>query len=62
MILTTDRSDKTETRWWSILDLHPKKEMFLFDSFGFSGLEDFIIQDNKNVINKILWVKTGTAL
>ena len=35
MIVNTERSDKKETQWWSILDVSPKKEIFLYDSFGF---------------------------
>ena len=46
MIMNTDRSDKERTYWWSILDLHSKKKIFLFD---------LIIQNDKNIINKILF-------
>ena len=35
------------------LVLHPKKEMLLLESFGFKGLKNFIIQDDKKIINKI---------
>ena len=35
IIMNTDRSDKKSTHWWSFLDLHLKKEIFLFNSFGF---------------------------
>ena len=37
--MNTDRSDKKEMYWWSFLDLHPKKEISLFDSFGFNGFK-----------------------
>ena len=46
MIVITDKSDKNGTYWWDILDLHPPKNIFLFDSFGFMGLKGFIIQDD----------------
>ena len=49
IIMNTDRSDKKCTHWWSFLDLHPKKEILLFDSFGF---EDF--KDDPKIHNKIL--------
>ena len=39
IIMNTDRRDKKGTHWWSFLDLHPKKEIFLFDSFGFEGFK-----------------------
>ena len=34
LISNMDRSDKEGTHWWSILDIHPKTEIFFFDSFG----------------------------
>ena len=40
--------------WWSFLDLHPKKEVFLFDSFDFKGFKKFIHKDDQKVLNKIL--------
>ena len=41
--------------WWSFLDLHPKKEIFLFDSFGFDGFKEFLLQDDKKTLNEILY-------
>ena len=41
--------------WGSLLDLHPKKEIFLFDSFRFEGFKEFILQDDQKVLNKILY-------
>ena len=32
-----------------------KKEIFLFDSFGFRELKEFIIQDNRNITDKIMY-------
>ena len=55
IIMNTDRSDKSGTHWWSFLDLHPKKEIFLFDSFGFTGLKKFIIDNDEKLINKVLF-------
>ena len=54
VIMNTDRSDKKGTHWWRILDLNLKKKC-LFDSFGFKGLKSFIIQNDRNIINKILF-------
>ena len=53
--MNTDRSDKPGTHWSSFLDLHPKKEIFLFDSFGFTGFTKFIIDNDINILNKILF-------
>ena len=55
IIMNTDRSDRAGTHWWSFLDLHPKKEIFLFDSFGFEGLKKFIIDNDKKLLNKVLY-------
>ena len=55
IIMNTDRSDRDGTHWWSFLDLHPKKDIFLFDSFGFTGLKKFIIDNDEKIINKVLF-------
>ena len=55
IIMNTDRLDRDGTHWWSFLDLHPKKDIFLFDSFGFTGLKKFIIDNDEKVINKVLF-------
>ena len=54
IIANTDASDKTGTHWWSILDIEPRNDILLFDSFGLDGLKNFIIQDDKKTIDKIL--------
>ena len=54
IVMNTDRNDKNRTHWWSSLDLHPKKEIFLFDSFGFEGFKEFVLQNNQKVLNKLL--------
>ena len=56
IIINTDQNDKKSSHWWSFLDLHPKKENYLFDSFGFEGFKEFILKDNQKVLNKILYV------
>ena len=55
IIMNPDRSDEKGMHLWSFLDLHPKKEIFLFNSFGFEGFKEFIVQDDRNTINKILY-------
>ena len=54
IIANTDASDKTGTHWWSILDIEPRNDILLFDLFGLDGLKNFIIQDDKKTIDKIL--------
>ena len=55
MVANTDNSSKSETQWWSVLDIEPKTDIFFFDSFGVDGLKSFIIQDDKKFIEKILF-------
>ena len=50
VIMDTDRSDENSTHWWSFLDLHPRKEIFMFDSFGFEGFKEFVIQGQRSAI------------
>lgn len=54
VIMNTNQSDEKGTHWWSFLDLHPKKEIFLFDSLGFECFKEYI-QDDKKTINKIFY-------
>ena len=55
MILNTDRSNLPGTHWCSILNIYPKKQLFLFDSYGFLGFKVFIEQHDGDIINKILY-------
>ena len=55
VIANTDSSEKDGMHWRSILDIEPKTDIFFFDSFGLDGLKHFIIQDDSNVIKKILF-------
>ena len=55
IIMNTDRSNESSMHWWSFLELHPKKETFLFDSFGFEGFKQFVMQDNRKLLNQILF-------
>ena len=41
--------------WWSFLDLHQRKQIFLFDSFGLEGFKEFIIHNDRKTLNKILF-------
>ena len=55
VIANTDSSEKGGTHWWSIPDIEPKTDIIFFDSFGLDGLKHFIIQDDRNLIEKILF-------
>ena len=50
-IFNTDRENKPGTHWWSFLDIYPKKDLSLFDSFGFSGFKQFIVDNDIDIID-----------
>ena len=54
IIANTDANGKLGVHWWSILDIEPRTDVFFFDSYGLDGLKHFIIQDDKNIVDKIL--------
>ena len=54
IIANTDTSSKSGTHWWSILDIDPRTDIFFFDSYGIDRLKHFIIQDDKEIVDKIL--------
>ena len=54
IIANTDDSSEKGTHWWIILNIEPSNEPFLFDSFNLEGLKQFVIQDGKKMIDKIL--------
>ena len=54
IIANAGDSSKEGEHWWSILDSEQKEELFFFDSFGVEGLQNFIITDDKNTVQKIL--------
>ena len=54
IIANTDKDSERGTRWWSILYIEHRNDIFFVDSFGLDGLKHFIIQDDKKIIDKIL--------
>ena len=55
LISHTDRSDKKE-RWKSILNLHLKNAIYLFESFDAVELRTFIAQSNEEIAtNYLVW-------
>ena len=54
IISNTDRSGEGGTNLWSILNISPKSELFLFDSFGISGMKHFIVNDDKKIVEKVI--------
>ena len=54
MVMNTDRDNKNGTHWWSLLELYTHRNTFLFDRFGFTGFKEFIIDNDHNIINKLV--------
>ena len=54
VIANTDADNKPDVHRWSILDIESRNYVFFFDSFGIEGLKHFIIQDVKEIVEKIL--------
>ena len=54
IIANTDASNKAGVYWWSILDIESRTDIFFFDSYGIEGLKHFIIQDDRQIVDKIL--------
>ena len=55
IIMNTSQKNKEGVHWWSILKIDPKKELLLFDSYGFIGFKFFILLDDKAIVDKILY-------
>ena len=37
------------------MDIHPKNNLFLFDSFGLEGFKLFIVNNDQQIINQLLY-------
>ena len=55
MIMNTDRANKEGKHWWSLLEISSKEQIFLFDSFGFIGFKEFIIDNDKQIIDQFFY-------
>ena len=55
IIMNTSRKNKKGVHWWSILNIDPKKELLLFDSYEFIGFKVFILSHDKAIVDKILY-------
>ena len=43
IISNQDRSNENRIHWWSILNILPKSEILLFDSFGMTSIKKLIV-------------------
>ena len=53
-ISNTGRTNEGGIHSWSILNILPKSELLLFDSFGIRGMRDFIVSEDKKIVGKVL--------
>ena len=53
-IFNTDKENESGVRWWGFMDIHPKNNLFLFDSFGVEGFKHFIVNTGQKTINELL--------
>ena len=51
--MNIEKASEEGEQWWIFSDLDPPKQLFLFNSFVFTGFKDFITQDDRKVINEI---------
>ena len=54
-IFNTDKENEPDVHWWSFMDIHPKNNLFLFDSFGLEGFKLFIVNNYQQIINQLLY-------
>ena len=54
-IFNTDKHNERGIHWWSFLDIEPKNNLFLFDLFGLEGFKLFIVDNDQEIINKLLY-------
>ena len=55
MIMNTERAGRKGTHWWSFLEISSKEQTFIFDSYGFIGLKEFIIDNDRTLIDKFFY-------
>ena len=54
-IFNTDKENQPGVHWWSFLDINPKNNLFLFDSFGIVEFKLFIVDNDQDIVNEILY-------
>ena len=54
-IFNTVKNSQVGTHWLHFMDIHPPKNLFLFDGLGKEGFKFFIINNNEKIINALLY-------
>ena len=55
IIMNTSRHNKPGVHWWSFLNVDPKNKLLLFNSEGFEEFKFFIISDELQIIDRVLY-------
>ena len=54
-IFNSNKENEPGVHWWSFMDILPKDKLFLFDSFGIEGFKLFTVDNDQDIINKLLY-------
>ena len=54
-VFNTDKENEPGVHWWSFLDIDRKRNLFLFDLFGLEGFKHFIVNNDQQIINWLLY-------
>ena len=54
-IFNRDKENEPGVHWWSFMDMQSKNNLFLFDSFGIEGFRLFIVDNDQDIINELLY-------
>ena len=54
-IFNTDKEKEPGIHWWSFIDIQSKNNLFLFVSFGLEDFKLFIVDNDQQVINELLY-------
>ena len=55
VIFNADKENEPGFHCWSFMDIHPKNNLFLFDSFGIEDFKLFIVDNDQDIINELLY-------
>ena len=55
VIVNTDQNTQPGKHWWSFLNIQPKNSLLLFDSLGLEGFKLFVVNNQEETINQLLY-------
>ena len=55
VIVNTDQNTQPGKHWWSFLNIQPKNSLLLFDSLGLEGFKLFVVNNQEQTINQLLY-------